>query len=122
VIDFTTNETVIAAHIHHAPAGVAAPPVIPLNPPVAGSSSGCKQVDQGLLKDIKLPAVQEHGGTQRIRIAISERGESVSRWRCCTKGPDQPPAEGHDPLEISRASRTARKLRHVSNDDGRSIK
>ncbi len=52
VIDFTTSETVIAAHIHHAPAGVAAPPVIPLNPPVAGSSSGCKQVDQGLLKDI----------------------------------------------------------------------
>jgi len=52
VIDFTTSETVVAAHIHHAPAGVAAPPVIPLNAPVAGSSSGCKQVDQGLLKDI----------------------------------------------------------------------
>ena len=52
VIDFATSETVIAAHIHHAPAGVTAPPVIPLNPPAAGSSSGCKQVDQGLLKDI----------------------------------------------------------------------
>ena len=34
VIDFTTSETVIAAHIHHAPAGVAAPPIIPLNTPV----------------------------------------------------------------------------------------
>ena len=52
VIDFTTSETVIAAHIHHAPAGVAAPPIIPLNTPVAGSSSGCTQVEQGLLKDI----------------------------------------------------------------------
>jgi hypothetical protein len=52
VIEFTTTETVIAAHVHHAPAGVAAPPLIPLNAPVAGSSSGCKEVDQGLLKDI----------------------------------------------------------------------
>ncbi len=52
VIDFTTSETVIAAHIHHAPAGVAAPPIIPLNTPVAGSSSGCTKVEQGLLKDI----------------------------------------------------------------------
>jgi len=52
VIDFTTSETVIAAHIHHATAGVAAPPIIPLNTPVAGSSSGCTQVEQGLLKDI----------------------------------------------------------------------
>jgi len=52
VVDFTTSETVIAAHIHHAPAGVAAPPIIPLNTPVAGSSSGCTQVEQGLLKDI----------------------------------------------------------------------
>ena len=52
VIDFTTSETVVAAHIHHAPTGVAAPPVIPLNAPVSGSSSGCKQVDQGLLKNI----------------------------------------------------------------------
>ena len=52
MIVFTTSETVIAAHIHHAPAGVAAPPMIPLNAPVAGSSSGCKAVDQSLLKDI----------------------------------------------------------------------
>ncbi len=52
VIDFTTSETVIAAHIHHAPAGVAAPPIIPLNTPVAGSSSGCTKVEQGLLNDI----------------------------------------------------------------------
>jgi len=52
VIDFTTSETVIAAHIHHATAGVAAPPIIPLNTPVAGSSSGCTQVEQGLLKNI----------------------------------------------------------------------
>jgi len=52
VIDFTTSETVIAAHIHHAPSGVAAPPIIPQNTPVAGSSSGCTQVEQGLLKDI----------------------------------------------------------------------
>jgi len=51
-IDFTTSETVIAAHIHHAPAGVAVPPIIPLNTPVAESSSGCTKVEQGLLKDI----------------------------------------------------------------------
>jgi hypothetical protein len=38
--------------MHHALAGVAAPPVIALNALVAGSSSGCRQVDQGMLKAI----------------------------------------------------------------------
>src|SRR5262245_52648680 len=52
VIDFTTTETVIAAHIHHAAAGSVAPPVIPLSPPISGHSSGCKDVDLALLKDI----------------------------------------------------------------------
>jgi hypothetical protein len=41
-----------AAHIHHAPAGAPGPVVIPLNTPTNGSSSGCRQVDQALLKDI----------------------------------------------------------------------
>jgi len=52
VIDFTTSETVTAAHIHNAPAGSVAPPLIPLNAPVSGSSSGCTQVDQDVLKAI----------------------------------------------------------------------
>ncbi len=52
MLTFSTTETVVAAHIHHAAAGSVAPPLIPLNAPVSGSSSGCKQVDQTVLKDI----------------------------------------------------------------------
>jgi hypothetical protein len=38
----------IAAHIHVAPAGVAGPVVVPLNPPTGGTSSGCATVDREL--------------------------------------------------------------------------
>jgi hypothetical protein len=41
-----------AAHIHVGPAGVAGPVVVPLTPPTSGSSSGCKSVDQELIKAI----------------------------------------------------------------------
>ena len=52
MLTFSTTETVVAAHIHHAGAGSVAPPLIPLTAPVSGSSSGCIQVDQTVLKDI----------------------------------------------------------------------
>ena len=42
-----------AAHVHRAPAGVAGPVVVPLNPPTTGSSSGCALVDRALIKDIR---------------------------------------------------------------------
>ena len=44
--------TPTAAHIHKAPVGVAGPIVIPLEPPTDGSSSGCVQADEELVKDI----------------------------------------------------------------------
>jgi hypothetical protein len=52
MLTFSTTETVVAAHIHHAAAGSVAAPLIPLTAPVSGSSSGCNQVDQTVLKDI----------------------------------------------------------------------
>jgi hypothetical protein len=44
--------TPTAAHIHQAPAGVAGPIVVPLDPPIDGSSSGCVRADPDLVKDI----------------------------------------------------------------------
>jgi hypothetical protein len=44
---------IVAAHIHHAPVGVAGPVVIPLPPTGPSSGSGCATgVDRGLLIDI----------------------------------------------------------------------
>lgn len=40
--------TVVAAHIHVAPAGVAGPVVVPLVPPTDGTSSDCADVDREL--------------------------------------------------------------------------
>jgi hypothetical protein len=41
-----------ASHIHHAPAGVNGPVVIPLMPPTSGHSSGCASADRDLILDI----------------------------------------------------------------------
>lgn len=41
-----------AAHIHEAPAGVAGPVVVTLQPPTSGSSIGCVQADGALILDI----------------------------------------------------------------------
>jgi CHRD domain len=45
--------TVTAAHIHKAPFGVNGPIVVPLVPPVDGSSEACATVDRALAKDIR---------------------------------------------------------------------
>jgi hypothetical protein len=45
-------EPISAAHIHEAPAGVAGPVVVPLQPPTTGSSIGCVQADRDLITDI----------------------------------------------------------------------
>lgn len=45
-------DPVLAAHIHRAPAGINGAVVVPLNPPVDGTSSGCATVDQSLAKAI----------------------------------------------------------------------
>ena len=42
----------VAAHIHHAPAGVNGPVVVPFAAPTSGSSSGCVDVDRELARDI----------------------------------------------------------------------
>jgi hypothetical protein len=45
-------EPATAAHIHEAPAGVAGPVVVGLQPPTSGSSIGCVQADRDLIADI----------------------------------------------------------------------
>jgi hypothetical protein len=45
--------TPVAAHIHVAPVGVAGPVVVPLSPPIGGTSSGCAEgVNRDLIKAI----------------------------------------------------------------------
>jgi hypothetical protein len=44
--------TPTAAHIHAAPTGVPGPVVVPLVPPVGGTSSACATVDRDLIKAI----------------------------------------------------------------------
>jgi hypothetical protein len=54
-LDYDTNQTVIAAHIHKAPAGVAAGVVFGFfNPPTSTTvvNRGCRQGDPALLADI----------------------------------------------------------------------
>ena len=51
-------DTVVAAHIHSAPAGINGPIVVPLDAPVSGSSSDCVTVDTSLARAIaKAPQV-----------------------------------------------------------------
>ena len=54
-LDYTTTQTVVAAHIHHAPAGVASGVVFGFfNPPASSVivNSGCRNGDPALLADI----------------------------------------------------------------------
>jgi hypothetical protein len=54
-LDYTTTQTVVAAHIHRAPAGVAAGVVFGFfNPPTSPVvvNSGCRNGDRALLADI----------------------------------------------------------------------
>jgi CHRD domain len=54
-LDYTTTQTVVAAHIHHAPAGVAAGVIFGFfNPPASAVvvNSGCRSGDPALLADI----------------------------------------------------------------------
>jgi hypothetical protein len=52
-LDYTTSQTVKAAHIHNAPAGVAGGIVIPFfNPPSSVVNTGCRSVDRALLEKI----------------------------------------------------------------------
>lgn len=46
-------DTILAAHIHEAPAGAAGPVVVPLTPPASGSSMACATVTRELAKDIR---------------------------------------------------------------------
>jgi len=45
-------EPATMAHIHEAPAGVAGPVVVPLDPPADGSSSGCADAKRSLINAI----------------------------------------------------------------------
>jgi hypothetical protein len=46
MLTVTNVDAVTVAHIHKAPAGSAAPPLVTLAAPVGGSSSGCATVDR----------------------------------------------------------------------------
>ncbi len=54
-LDYTTTQHVVAAHIHHAPAGIAAGVIFGFfNPPASATpvNSGCRSGDPALLADI----------------------------------------------------------------------
>lgn len=53
----------VAAHIHHAPVGVAGPVVVPLTPPVGGFSSGCATASPVLIT-----AISQHPGQYYIDV------------------------------------------------------
>jgi hypothetical protein len=53
VLTVSGVDPIAAAHIHAAPAGIAGPVVVPLNPPpTSGSSSGCVSADRDLINAI----------------------------------------------------------------------
>jgi hypothetical protein len=52
-LDYTTTQHVVAAHIHHAPAGFATPPIFGFfSPPASPVNSGCRSGAPALLEDI----------------------------------------------------------------------
>jgi CHRD domain len=52
-LDYTTTQHVVAAHIHHAAAGTAKPPLIPFfNSAATRADSGCKSFDPAVLADV----------------------------------------------------------------------
>ena len=54
-LDYTTSQKVVAAHIHHARAGVVAPVIFGFfNPPTSATpvNSGCREGNPALLRDI----------------------------------------------------------------------
>lgn len=68
--------TIIAAHIHRAPSGVAGPIVVPLGAPVTGSSAGCAAVDRALAQDIVVnPADYYVNVHTNVRPAGAVRGQ-----------------------------------------------
>jgi hypothetical protein len=46
-------ETANAAHVHSGAAGVAGPPVVPIDAPVEGTSKGCASAEKQVLLDIE---------------------------------------------------------------------
>ena len=59
--------TPTAAHIHKGAAGTNGPVVVPFNPPVDGSVTGCVSVDPALLKDI-----QQHPENYYVNVHTDE--------------------------------------------------
>jgi hypothetical protein len=59
--------TPTAAHIHAAPAGVAGPVVVPLVPPVSGTSSACTTADRDLIK-----AIIQHPENYYVNVHTTE--------------------------------------------------
>jgi hypothetical protein len=69
------SATIVAAHIHIAPAGVNGPVVIPLAAPVTGSSSGCiENIDQALIK-----AIMQDPSAYYVNVHTNEAGNPDSR-------------------------------------------
>jgi hypothetical protein len=69
------SATIVAAHIHIAPAGVNGPVVIPLAAPVTGSSSGCiENIDQALIK-----AIMQDPSAYYVNVHTFEAGNPASR-------------------------------------------
>jgi len=69
MLTVTNVDNVTAAHIHKAPVGSAAPPLVNLEPPVGGSSSGCALVDRevalAILMDPEAYYVNVHSADHR---------------------------------------------------------
>lgn len=76
-LDYTTSQTVVAAHIHHGAAGVAGPIVFGFfNPPFSTKvvNSGCREADRALLENIV-----DHPGDYYVNVHTTRFGAGAGR-------------------------------------------
>jgi hypothetical protein len=84
-LDYTTTETVVAAHIHKAPPGVAAGVVFPFfNPPAAVMNDGCGSGAPALLADIA-----KHPGAYYVNVHTTVHPAGAGRGQLMRTQQDQ---------------------------------
>ena len=73
-LDYTTTQTVTAAHIHKGVAGVANPPLVPFFNNRQVANSGCRSVDPVVLADIA-----SHPGNYYVNVHTTDHPAGAGR-------------------------------------------